>query len=155
MSTRIGFYHLARTPLEKALPRLLERARAAGHKIVVMAGSAERVAALDSLLWTYDPASWVPHGTARDGDAALQPIFLTERDENPNQADMLVLLDGVGTAHLDGFARCALMFDGNDESAVAAARARWAEWKAKGLALAYHQQTEQGGWEEKASVPGV
>ena len=149
---RAGFYHLTRSPLDRALPRLLERARAAGHKIVVMTGSAERSAALDNLLWTFDPGSWLAHGTARDGDAALQPILITEADENPNQADMLVLLDGVTSAHVDGFARCAVVFDGNDEAAVTGARTLWADWKDKGFALAYHQQTERGGWEEKASA---
>ena len=150
--TRAGFYHLTRSPLEQALPKLLERARAAGHKIVVMTGSAERSSAVDALLWNFDPASWLPHGTARDGDAALQPILITEADENPNAADLLVLLDGVTSAHIDGFARCAVLFDGNDEQAVTGARALWSDWKAKGFALAYHQQTERGGWEEKATA---
>ena len=152
MSVRAGFYHLTRSPLEQALPRLLERARAAGHKIVVMTGSAERTQAIDNLLWTFDPAAWLPHGAAKDGDAALQPILITEADENPNAADMLVLLDGVTSARIGEFARCAVMFDGNDEHALAGARALWAEWKARGFALAYHEQTERGGWEEKASA---
>jgi DNA polymerase-3 subunit chi len=152
VSTRVGFYHLLHWPLEKALPRLLERARSGGHKVVVMVGSPERVAFLDNLLWTFDPAAWMPHGTAKDGDAALQPIYITDADENPNTADTLVLLDGVGSAHVAGFDRCALMFDGNDEAAVTSARARWAEWKDQGLTLSYHQQTPQGGWEEKASA---
>jgi len=155
VSTRIGFYHLLHWPLEKALPRLLERARVAGHKVVVMTGSPERTAFLDNLLWTFDPAAWLPHGTARDGDAASQPIFITDQDENPGGADMLVLLDGVHSEHVADFARCALVFDGNDGQAVDAARALWAEWKAKGMALAYYQQSEKGGWEEKASVAGA
>jgi len=152
VSTKAGFYHLTRSPLEQALPRLLERARSAGHKVVVMAGSPERVASLDALLWTFDPASWLPHGAAKDGDAALQPILITDADENPGQADMLVLLDGVTSAKIDTFARCAVVFDGNDETALTGARALWAEWKDKGFALAYHQQTERGGWEEKATA---
>jgi DNA polymerase-3 subunit chi len=152
VSTRVGFYHLTRSPLDKALPKLLERARSAGHKVLIVAGSAERVAFLDTMLWTYDPASWLAHGTAKDGDAALQPIFLTDKDENPNGADMLVLIDGVGATKIDTFTRCALVFDGNDGEAVDAARAHWAEWKDQGFQLAYHQQTEQGGWEEKATA---
>ena len=36
----IGFYHLLSTPLERALPRLLERAGAQGYRIVVRAASA-------------------------------------------------------------------------------------------------------------------
>ncbi len=152
MITRVGFYHLTHTALDRALPRLVERAYAAGHRILVMAGSEERVAHLDALLWTFDPAAWLPHGTRRDGDAGAQPIFLTERDENPNRADMLVLLDGVSASGVEGYARCALLFDGNDAQAVARARERWSEWRAAGFALTYHQQTETGGWEEKANA---
>jgi len=75
----IGFYHLLSTPLERALPRLLERARTQGNPIVVRCGSAERVAQLDALLWTYDEASFLAHGSARDGNAEAQPIWLTDR----------------------------------------------------------------------------
>jgi len=59
----VGFYHLTRAPLERALPRLLEKAREAGYRALVVAASEERVAALDALLWTYDPASFLAHGT--------------------------------------------------------------------------------------------
>ncbi|MGH7030781.1 MAG: DNA polymerase III subunit chi [Stellaceae bacterium] len=34
----IGFYHLLSTPLERALPKLLERVCAQGHVVVVRAG---------------------------------------------------------------------------------------------------------------------
>lgn len=144
----IGFYHLLATPLERALPRLLERARGQGYRIVVRAASAERVEHLNALLWTYDDASFLVHGTAQDGNAAQQPIWLTERDENPNAAAMLVLVDGVEGADLAAFARCADLFDGNDESAVAAARLRWRRAVAEGHTLTYWQQTEKG-WEKK------
>ena len=155
MAVRVGFYHLQRWPLEKALPRLLERVLAQGHRALVMAGSPERVEALDALLWTYEPDSWLPHGTARGGDVELQPVFLTERDVNPNGADVLVLTDGAVSAHVGAFARCALLFDGNDPEALAAARRQWRDWKDAGYDLAYLQQTEEGGWVEKArSGPG-
>ncbi len=144
----IGFYHLLATPLERALPRLLERALAAGFRIVVRAASAERVEQLNALLWTYDEASFLPHGAARDGNPASQPIWLTDRAENPNEATMLVLVDGVDAGDHAAFARCADLFDGNDDAAVAAARERWRQAKAAGHALTYWQQTEKG-WEKK------
>lgn len=151
--TRIGFYHLQLWPLEKALPALLEKVQAGGHRAVVMAGSPERVSFLDNLLWTYDPGSWLPHGSVRDGEAALQPIWLTAQDENPNGAGVLVLTDGVMPASLDGFTRVLDLFDGNDERAVQAARRRWKTWKDAGHELVYYQQTERGGWVEKARHP--
>jgi DNA polymerase-3 subunit chi len=146
--TEIGFYHLLSTPLERALPRLLERARAQGHRIIVRAGSAERVEHLDALLWTYDEASFLPHGSARDGNPSAQPIWLTDRDENPNGATILFLVDGAEAADIGAFARGIDMFDGNDESAVAAARTRWRRAKEAGHTLTYWQQTEKG-WEKK------
>jgi DNA polymerase-3 subunit chi len=142
----IGFYHLTSTPLDRALPRLLERARAQDHRIVVRAGSAERVEHLNALLWSYDEASFLAHGSGRDGDAAQQPIWLTERDENPNGATMLVLVDGVEAGDLSAFARCADMFDGNDGASVETARERWRRARDAGYQLTYWQQKESG-WE--------
>jgi DNA polymerase III subunit chi len=46
------FYHLERQSLDAVLPQLVERALARGWRAVIQAGSEERVAALDSLLWT-------------------------------------------------------------------------------------------------------
>ncbi len=142
----VGFYHLLSTPLERALPKLLERARAHGYPIVVRCGSTERVAQLDAILWSYEEASFLPHGSPRDGNAANQPIWLTDRDENPNRATMLVLVDGVEADDLSPFARCADMFDGNDDTAVAAARERWRRAREAGHMLAYWRQTHAG-WE--------
>ena len=144
----IGFYHLLSTPLERALPRLLERARAQGLRIVVRAASSERIEHLNALLWTYDEASFLAHGSARDGNAASQPIWLTDRVENPNEASMLLLVDGVEAEDLTGFTRVADMFDGNDPAAVEAARERWRRATTAGHTLTYWQQSEAG-WEKK------
>jgi DNA polymerase-3 subunit chi len=146
--TEIGFYHLTRLSLEQALPRLLERAMSAGHRAVVLAGSTERVEALNAQLWTYAERGWLPHGAAPDGFAEDQPIWLAAREENPNLADLLFMLDGVEPAFLGGFARAFDLFDGADEEAVAAARRRWVAWKAAGHTLAYWRQTDRGGWEQ-------
>ncbi|HEX7008287.1 MAG TPA: DNA polymerase III subunit chi [Alphaproteobacteria bacterium] len=150
--TEIGFYHLQQWPLDRALPKLLEKVLERGMRAVVIAGSEERVEALNTALWTYEPESFLPHGSARDGNAEAQPIWLTAEDENPNGATVLVLTDGADSAHLDRFERCVLMFDGNDEEALAAARRRWQAYKSAGHKLTYHQQTERGVWEKKAEA---
>jgi DNA polymerase-3 subunit chi len=149
MAPRVGFYHLQRSSLEAALPRLLEKVLSAGHRAVVMAGSPERVAFLDALLWTYEPESWLPHGTGQDASAEEQPIVLTHRDENPNRADVLLLTDGVVSDRIEDFDRCLALFDGNDPAAVESARLLWRQWKEKGWNLTYYQQAERGGWQEK------
>jgi DNA polymerase-3 subunit chi len=147
--TEIGFYHLTRTPLEKALPKLLGRVLASNGRAVVLCGSAERLRALDAALWLSGDPDWLPHGTPERGDADLQPIWLTTADEAPNGARFLFLVDGAESARLADYDRVLDLFDGNDESAVAAARARWSAAKAAGHALTYWQQGAAG-WERKA-----
>ena len=145
--TEIAFYHLQRSPLEMALPKLLEKTLAAGQRAVVMAGSVDRVEALNSLLWTYHRDSWLPHGSARDGCAAEQPIWLTADDENPNGAKFLFLTDGATSTRVGEYDRSFELFDGNDPTAVEAARGRWSAYKEAGHELTYWRQTEGGGWE--------
>jgi DNA polymerase III subunit chi len=145
---RVDFYHLRSAPVERALPQLLERVLKAGGRAVVMAASEERVEALANTLWTYNPNTWLPHGTSKDGFAERQPIWLTDREENPNGARYLVLTDGMASSRLDEYERCLDIFDGNHPDMVAAARERWSLAKAAGHELRYWQQTEDG-WVEK------
>ena len=148
--TEISFYHLERTPLKSALPKILEKAHAAGMRTVVIAGSEESVADLNTALWTYDPDSFLPHGSAEDGPAADQPIYLTVHDENPNAASVLALVDGSDVDDYSSFDRVLDLFDGHDQEAVRAARQRWKSRKDAGHELTYWQQTPTGGWEKKA-----
>lgn len=150
--TEVRFYHLQRTTLEAALPPMLEKTLSRGQRAVVLLGSAERVETLASRLWTYAERSFLPHGTARDGRPEQQPIWLTAEDENPNQAQVLFLADGARAAQIGGFELCVELFDGNDEAAVAEARARWRDHKTAGHKLIYFQQTDEGRWEQKAEA---
>lgn len=148
--TEIRFYHLTRGGLEEVLPRMLEATLARGMRAVVMVGSMERVESLAAHLWTYEPGSFLPHGSARDGAAPRQPVWLTAVDERPNGATYLFLSDGARCADVGSYERVSEIFDGRDDDAVAAARARWTEYREAGHALQYWQQGERGGWEQKA-----
>jgi DNA polymerase-3 subunit chi len=144
----IGFYHLTRTAADAALPQLLGRTLAAGQRALVLCGSEERVAALDAALWLCADPDWLPHGTARDGHAELQPIWLATEDSAPNGARFLFLIDGASSEKLAAFDRAFDLFDGGDAEAMAAARLRWSAAKAAGHALTYWQQTARG-WEKR------
>lgn len=148
--TQIGFYHLTRFTLEQALPKLLEKAYGSNLRTHVMAGSAERVEYLNNFLWAYRDDSFLPHGSAADGEGGLQPIFLGTDEIAPNDATVLVVCDGANPQDVGQFSRVLDVFDGNDPNAVAKARERWRDWKNAGHQLVYYQQTEQGGWVEKA-----
>lgn len=150
--SEIGFYHLQTQPLERALPRLLERVLQSGARAVVRAASPERVEALNLALWTYGKDSFLPHGSEADGHADRQPIYLTTGREVPNRATILVLVDGADAPDAGAFERCLDLFDGNEEDAVDAARGRWRALKAAGHKLTYWQQSERGGWAKAAGT---
>ena len=140
------FYQLDRRPLETVLPQLLERTLERGWRACVQAGSEERVEALSSALWTWREDAFLPHGTAQDGNAELQPIWLTAGEDNPNGAAVRFLVDGAVPASLDGLERAVYLFDGHDPEALEAARSRWSEAREAGYEVTYWQQDEDGRW---------
>ena len=148
--TEVLFYHLTLKPLEEVLPGLLETCMQRQWRVVVQAGSAERVSALDSLLWSYRDDSFLPHGAATDAQDAKQPIYLTAGPDNPNQASVRMMVERAAPPDLAGYTRGVFLFDGDDGEAVAEARGHWKTLKAAGHDLTYWQQTEDGRWQKKA-----
>lgn len=146
MTTTIQFYHLLSTSRERAVPALMQKALRAGNRMVMLLDSEAALKAMSDALWSADPNGFLPHGSLRDGHEKEQPIFLSLTDVNPNHADVLVVLDGSSPASLPNYAKVLDVFDGNNETATAAARARWAQYKNAGHALQYIKQQPGGGW---------
>jgi len=142
----ILFYHLERSPLERVLPDLLARSLERGWRVVVKIGSEERLQALNAHLWSYDDTSFLPHGSAADGHAEEQPVWLTTADDNPNGANVRFLVDGAGTADFAGYDRIVFMFDAADSEALAKAREAWKAARTSGGEATYWRQDENGRW---------
>lgn len=149
--TEALFYHLEAATPEKVLPVLLARSLERGWRVVVQAGSGERLEALDAHLWTYSDESFLPHGTAADGFPDQQPVYLTTGEENPNAATVRFLVDRAPPpADATSYDRLVLLFAGADEEALAEARAHWTSLKAAGAVVTYWQQDGRGAWVRKA-----
>ncbi len=150
--TEARFYHLTGKGVGQALPEMLLRAIGRGQRVVVRVADAAEAERLNQELWTFPPNHFLPHGSARDGDAAEHPVWITDRDENPNGAEILIIAGATPEADFITGAyalRCAL-FDGRDVQAVEAARTRWKLCRDAGFDVTYWQQGETGGWEKKA-----
>jgi len=145
----ILFYHLTQTPLEQALPPMLQRSLERGWRVRVRGVDAERLDWLDRFLWTYEGAGFLPHGRAGGEHDAHQPILLSEHAQNSNEATVLFMIDGAEETDLAAYERVCLVFDGNDSEAVQGARGQWGAFKGAGYACKYWAQ-EGGRWVEKA-----
>lgn len=146
----VRFYHLTDFPLERALPTMLERALSRGQRAVIRGGHGERLRYLDAQLWTADAASFLPHGIDGDPEPARHPIWLTETTALPNAPDVLFLIDGsdAGEEEFRSMTVTAILFDGHDPAAVAAARTQWRRVAGAGVAAVYWAQ-EGGRWVKK------
>src|SRR5688572_2265582 len=144
----LWFYHLERSELERALPPLLEKCLQRGWRALVRGGIKERLDALDDMLWTYRDDSFLPH--AREGDAARQPVWLTTEGGNPNDAQVLFLIDGAEPGDIAAYERACLVFDGRDQAALESARLRWKAAKEAGIEASYWRESAAGKWEKQA-----
>jgi len=152
MNSAVQFYQLKSTPLERALPKLVEKAYLAGCRVQLVLGSEERTQYVNDVLWTYSQSMFLPHGSAKDGNAERQPVYLSAQLETPpNKADVLFVTDG-STPPEGAYARVLDMFDGNDEAALKAARGRWKAYKDQGCELSYYKQNEAGAWESVSAA---
>jgi len=145
------FYHLQNMSVENVLPPLLEKSLERGWRVVVQSTSQERADALDAHLWTYRDDSFLPHATWRVGDAQDQPIILATEAGNPNGAQVRFLIDNAPLPDdADTYERMVLVFNGEDEEALAAARSAWTDCKSRGFDVTYWQADEHGRWQRRA-----
>jgi len=149
--SEVRFYHLTRITLERALPTMLERTLQRGLRAVVRGAVPDRLAFLDAHVWTYGDGSFLPHGSAAEGNGARQPVWLTEGNDMPNGAKALFLIDGADATveELADMDVAAILFDGHDPAAVDAAREHWRAVTGAGLAAVYWAKGDDGRWEKR------
>jgi DNA polymerase-3 subunit chi len=150
--TETLFYHLERRTLEDVLPGLVEKSLARGWRALVRTDSAERSDMLDTLLWTYDDRSFLPHAQAGDGDPTQQPVLISVEDANLNRAEIVFYVGGVvpdDWREMRDLVRVVLLFDGRDGEALARARAAWKEARAAGYDVTYWKEGPSGKFEKQ------
>ena len=135
---QVDFYHLTATPLERALPRIAERVVAGGGRLLIVSRDDAQRGAIDRLLWSYAPESFLPHAQAGgDGDAD-QPVLIAAVPDAANAARNIALIDGEWRPDALDFDRAFHFFDAEH---IAAARQAW-------KALADRADTERNYWKQ-------
>jgi DNA polymerase-3 subunit chi len=143
----VSVYQLTTHPLEKVLPRILEKVYEGGLRALVITDCIERLQALNASLWTYSPGSFLPHGMDFAQRLPMDyPIWLSLNPVNSNEASVLVLTGGRTVEDLSGYARCVDIFDGNDPASLEAAHHRLEHYRHQGHPVVYWRQSLQGAW---------
>ena len=145
---QVDFYHLTVTPLERALPQIAEKVVASGGRLLIVSDSEAQRGAIDKLLWTYAPESFLPHGQAGGEDDATQPVLIAAEVAPANQAANVALIDGRWRDEALGFDRAFHFFDADR---IAEARVAWkALADREGVDRNYWKQNDAGRWGKAA-----
>lgn len=147
--SEIRFYHMELSTLDQTLPAITQKALQSGKRILIKTPDAKEAKRLDDLLWKYSADSFLPHGADGDKTPARQPVFITAQNDNPNNAEIIILTHGCTHDDLSPFSLCCEMLDGRIDSQIAQARNRWKTYKDAGHDLTYWQQDENGKWNKK------
>ena len=144
---QVDFYHLTATPLGRALPQIAEKVVASGARLLIVSDSEAQRSALDRLLWSYAPESFLPHGQAGGADDSTQPVLIAP-DATANAARHVALVDGTWRDEALGFDRVFHFFD---DEAIQLARLTWKGLAGReGVERNYWRQNDAGRWEKVA-----
>ncbi len=136
--TRVGFYVVQAADQAQRLQvavRLADKAFQQGHSIFINAADEAQARTLDDLLWTYRPASFLPHGL--HGDRQSDTIAIGWGQEPQGHNDLLINLQLDIPGFFSRFRRVAEVVT-QDPASLEALRRSWTFYKERGYQLEKH-----------------
>ncbi len=109
--------------ITKSIAPLLLKVLEEKKKALVFCKEAAKLKEIDDSLWSYGKNKFIAHATVADKDLEefgwkRQPIFLTNKEENINEADYLLLVDEASEGFIAGFSRVFYFYEARDEVSV-------------------------------------
>jgi len=136
--TRVGFYVVQGAQQSQRLQvavRLADKAFAQGHSIFINAADEAQARTLDELLWTYRPASFLPHSL--HGEERSDAIAIGWGQEPEGHNDLLINLQLAIPGFFSRFRRVAEVVT-QDPDSLEALRRSWTFYKERGYQLEKH-----------------
>ena len=137
---RADFYLIAKERFREEplllVCELAKRGYAANLPILVLARDAAQAAALDDLMWSFDPDEYLPHQIAEldEGDDDTPILISTPEMDIPTRALLINLRDAAPTGSFDRV----LEVVPADPSARGPLRERWKHYQALGFEVNKH-----------------
>jgi DNA polymerase-3 subunit chi len=136
--TLVGFYVMQTSDPGQRLrvaARLADKAFQRGHRIFINATDEAQASELNELLWSFRPASFLPHGL--HGQEHSETIAIGWGQEPNNHNDLLINLQLEIPSFFSRFARVAEVVTQEPDS-LAALRKSWTFYKERGYQLEKH-----------------
>jgi DNA polymerase-3 subunit chi len=138
--TRIDFYTNVADKIATAC-RIAGKAHASGQRMLVFCPDRETAQRVDRMLWTAPATGFVPHCSPRDPLAAVTPIHIDERGDEPACDQVLLNLRSDWPPFFSRFERL-IEIVALDEDDRAAARSRYKFYRDRGYEIRTHDLKE-------------
>lgn len=94
--TRLDLHPLPSIKRAAEVAELAARLHGERRRVVIWVSDEGRMRILDDFLWTSDKLAFLPHAVWAEGvDVADEPVVLVSLPVNPNQAEVLLVGDGL------------------------------------------------------------
>ena len=110
---------------------LLLKIREEGKRVLIYSKNREILKQIDDGLWSFSKTKFLPHATGWDNFNPLdQIIFLTDVENNENNAQFLITTDSINDDFLKNFEKVFYFFD---ETSILQAREIYLNYKKKSI----------------------
>ena len=117
--------------------RIADKARRAGHRVLIHTPNPTESQHLDSLLWTLWDQSFIPHGLLGRDDRAINPILIGDGSSDVDEHEVLINLASEVPIFFRRFKRLIECVD-HDTEVRSASRKRYQFYREHGYPLNTH-----------------
>ena len=139
--TIVNFYNLQKKAIkERKISKLVENFYNQGKRVLIIVKNEEEGMILDNLLWNYTPESFIPHKISLKAKVDKnQPVLITTKRENRNQAEILILAREVDLSFILQFDEVIDFAESYDEECLERSRKRYSYYLSQGLTVNYQK----------------
>lgn len=147
--SEVFFYHLTKTTLEIALPKILERALSAEWSLEIRTNANTNLDEISNAIWRGPEESFLPHCLEDHEDLQDYPIVLC-KSPLKEWRDCLIVVDrgDLKENEVKNYKRVCLIFDAKIEVELSKARESWKKLSEEGINTVYWAE-ENGRWVKK------
>jgi len=149
--TQIIFYSSAPLQVENTLFTLIEKSLEKGYKSLLLFLDKEKCSEIDEKLWTYKQNSFLPH-LSEDEEISNEidiPIYLTTKNENPYEAELLFSIDGSIPDNINNLERLIIIIDANDKILLEKYKKYYLDINKKFEDIVFYKSDDDGKWIEE------
>ena len=147
--SEVFFYHLTKTTLEIALPKILERALSEKWSIEIRTSANTNLDEISNAIWRGPEESFLPHCLEDHEDLQDYPIVLC-KSPLKDWRDCLIVVSQADLKEneVKNYKRICLIFDAKIEVELSKARKSWKKLSEEGINTVYWAEVK-GRWVKK------